>query len=311
MKRIFNFEVNFYHLLKIFFVSLIISLSTLIVLLILIFAASYFIQVRFNSYDLSIAFLIVTFLLLVFIIIFFNKKIKASNEKVKSNSYKVIWILLLIIYLIISIFPVRYIIQNPPINIKQINDKEIDLALLKDSIVICRNNDTIPLNETGKLNSGNSNSWQLLESKSGRFKVEFPNLKIKASRKTLLIGEKEKIFCCYRATVNGAKDYNLGYSVDYSFWPDIKTNLDAKDLFKKQRNYIVSSSNAKLEYEKILDSPDCFGCEMYFSIHSANCKLTYRMFFKNGILFRIFVITGDDRICNESIYHFLDSFKIL
>jgi hypothetical protein len=171
-------------------------------------------------------------------------------------------------------------------------------------------------------NGGESDINELLESMSdqeGSYEVSFPNAKFKitfpvtnvkeSSTKQIVDNEEVEIFH-YTANMQGKDHINLAYQLDYVFLPKVKGKEEIDDLFNEQRDYIISATNAELEFEKIIEKNDATGRHLYLSIDESEIKANYKMYFKNGVFYKLAVVTEDGKLFNKSISKFFDSFKI-
>jgi hypothetical protein len=171
--------------------------------------------------------------------------------------------------------------------------------------------DSVTANKLSELVGNLSGKWKEVKSKKGNFRIEFPNFEVKEGRTTQLLDGEELIICHYSINTQSEDHANLGYRVDYSFYPNIKTKEQIDEEFNIQRDYVLSATNATLEYENIIDSLDYPGRELYLTIDGSKIKARYRMYFNNGIMYKLTVLTKDGKHFNKSITRFLNSFKIL
>ncbi len=169
----------------------------------------------------------------------------------------------------------------------------------------------------GGCNTHNKNSatlekkWKEIISEKGNFRIQFPDYEIKQDQTTYLYEEKENIIYFYSINTQDKPDSNLGYRIDFSFMPEITTRKQIEEKFSEQRDYVISAANATLEYEAKIDTLGCQARQFYFTIDGKKIKTTYRMLFRNGILYKLMVITPEGKLFNNSISRFLDSFKFL
>ncbi|MBL1281298.1 MAG: hypothetical protein COA33_013550 [Fluviicola sp.] len=176
-----------------------------------------------------------------------------------------------------------------------------------------------------KIENGSSNESdinKLLESISdqeGSYEVSFPDAKftikfpvtnVKESSTIQIIDNEEVEIFHYTANMQGKDHINLAYQLDYVFLPEVKLKEEIDDLFNEQRDYIVSAANSELEFEKIIEKNDAIGRHLYLTIDESEIKTNYKMYFKNGIFYKLAVITEDGKLFNKSIGHFFDSFEI-
>lgn len=152
-------------------------------------------------------------------------------------------------------------------------------------------------------------SYQISDSKA-KFKLTFPTANVKESTTIQLIDDEEVEIFHYTANMEGRDHINLAYQLDYIFLPDINSKEDVKSLFDEQRDYLLSAVNGKLEFEKIITKNDAPGRHLYLTIDESDLKTNYKMFFKNGIFYKLAVVTEEGHLFNKSIRRFFDSFKI-
>jgi hypothetical protein len=151
--------------------------------------------------------------------------------------------------------------------------------------------------------------WRKMKSEMGKFEIQFPFFEAEEGSMTQLINGEEIVIYFYKINCEGRQHMNLGYGVYFTFLPGLKAD-EINDWFDGEREHIISLANAKLEHEILIDSLDCPGREMYFTIDGSNVKATYRIFYKDGILYKLAVITEEGKLFNHAISHFLDSFHI-
>lgn len=176
-----------------------------------------------------------------------------------------------------------------------------------------------------KLKNGNADKSDVddliksLSDKEGSYEVSFPkaNFKIKfpvtnvveSSSIQLIENEEVEIFH-YTANMQNKDHVNLAYQLDYVFMPDVKTKKEINELFDEQRDYVLSASNSELEFEKIIEKNEAPGRHLYFTVDESNIKINYKLFFKNGIFYKLSVITEEGNLFNNAISQFFDSFEI-
>ena len=110
--------------------------------------------------------------------------------------------------------------------------------------------------------------------------------------------------------MQGKDHINLAYQLDYVFLPEVKSKEEIEDLFNDQRDYIISAANAELEFEKVIEKNDAPGRHLYLTIDGSEIKTNYKVYFKNGIFYKLAVVTEDGKLFNKSISKFFDSFEI-
>lgn len=156
-----------------------------------------------------------------------------------------------------------------------------------------------------------SGNWKEIKSEKGNFSIKFPDFEVKKGQTTQLIDGKEITLYHYSINSQNENHVNLGYRIDYSFWPDIKTEEQINEQFNIQRDYALSATNSTLEYENVIDTLNYPGRDLLLTIDNSELKARYRLFFDNGIFYKLTVITEDGNHFNNSITKFFDSFKIL
>ena len=110
--------------------------------------------------------------------------------------------------------------------------------------------------------------------------------------------------------MEGKNDPNHTYAMNYSFHPEIQTKQEIKELFNIQRDFLLSSFNSTLEFEKIIQLNNSQGRHLFITIDESDLKTNYKMYFKNGIFYRVAVVTKHGNLFNKNISKFLNSFKI-
>lgn len=142
------------------------------------------------------------------------------------------------------------------------------------------------------------------------FKIKFPVLNVEESSTMQIIDNEEVEIFHYTANMQDRDHINLAYQLDYVFLPDVKFKEEIDNLFNEQRDYILSAANAELEFEKILEKNDAPGRHLYLTIDESEVKTNYKMYFKNGIFYKLAVVTEDGKLFNKGINEFFDSFEI-
>lgn len=145
------------------------------------------------------------------------------------------------------------------------------------------------------------------------FEITFPVRKVhvKESRSIQIIDGLKKMTYHYTANMQKKNDVNLAYQVDYNYFDDVKTDQDIEELFNGQRDYWISSTNSVLEKEEVIDSNGVLGRDIYLTVDGSDIKVSIKMYYSNGVFYRMSVVTPEGNLFNKSISKFLDSFKIL
>lgn len=246
------------------------------------------------------------------LIIFQKLKKKYHDYPSKVNSFIISSVLLGLMYLIVS-FNLFKVSLNKSLSSVSYSQQETRLNELFDEITKSENgkHDTLVLRELSNMIRNINGDWQEIKSNEGRFRIEFPNFKVKKElTKQLLEGEVVKIYS-YQINAQDKIHDNLAYSLDYSFWPNIKTKEQIEEKFNNQRDYIISSTNSNIEYETIIDTLEYAGRELFLTIDNSKIKGMYRMYFNDGIFYNLMVVTKDGNHFNKSISRFHNSFKLL
>lgn len=144
----------------------------------------------------------------------------------------------------------------------------------------------------------------------GKFKIRFPVMNVEESTTTQIIDNEEIDIFHNAANMQGKNHVNLAYQLDYLFLPEIKTKEEIDYLFKEQRDYVLSGTNSTLEFEKVISKNGAPGRHLYLTVDDSNLKLNYKMYFKNGIFYKLSVITENGNLFNKEITHFFNSFVI-
>lgn len=143
-----------------------------------------------------------------------------------------------------------------------------------------------------------------------KFKITFPVINVIERTTNQIIENEEVEIFHYTANMQDKDDINLAYQLDYIFLPDIKSKEEITNLFNDQRDYLISATNSKLEFEKIITLNDAPGRHLYLTIDESELKTNYKMYFKNGIFYKLAVVTEVGKLFNKSTGKFFDSFEI-
>ncbi len=180
----------------------------------------------------------------------------------------------------------------------------IVILLVSLSLVSCKE-------KNKEFKSGIDKTKGLIINKEGRFEIKFPEIgNLKEDTITQLLNGKEVLIYSYNMSTNDPNsliDGNFGYRVDYS--NSELTQEESFSFFNIQKEYLLSVSNGKLEYEFILSKP-AIGRELMISLEKSNLKTKYRIFYKNGIIYKLIVVSPAGEHFNSGVKNFLESFKI-
>lgn len=145
---------------------------------------------------------------------------------------------------------------------------------------------------------------------NAKFKIKFPVISVKESSSKQIIDNQEIEIFHYTANMQGKEHINLGYQLDYVFLPEVISIEEIYELFNDQRDFILSATNSKLEFEKVIERNEAPGRHLYLTIDESEIKTNYKMYFKNGIFYKLTVVTEDGKLFNKSISEFFESFEI-
>lgn len=145
---------------------------------------------------------------------------------------------------------------------------------------------------------------------NAKFKIKFPVISVKESSSKQIIDNQEIEIFHYTANMQGKEHINLGYQLDYVFLPEVISIEEIHELFNDQRDFILSATNSKLEFEKVIEKNEAPGRHLYLTIDESEIKTNYKMYFKNGIFYKLTVVTEDGKLFNKSISEFFESFEI-
>jgi len=110
--------------------------------------------------------------------------------------------------------------------------------------------DSLKANRILELTKSMSDEWREIKSNKGNFRINFPNFEIKEGKTSQIIDNEEYIIYNHSVNLQNEVHENLAYRIDYSFCPDINTTDEINEQFNSQRDYVLSATNATLEYEK-------------------------------------------------------------
>lgn len=145
---------------------------------------------------------------------------------------------------------------------------------------------------------------------NAKFKIKFPVISVKESSSKQIIDNQEIEIFHYTANMQGKEHINLGYQLDYVFLPEVISIEEIYELFNDQRDFILSATNSKLEFEKVIERNEAPGRHLYLTIDESEIKTNYKMYFKNGIFYKLTVVTEDGKLFHKSISEFFESFEI-
>ncbi|MFT6921129.1 MAG: hypothetical protein ACJA1C_000123 [Crocinitomicaceae bacterium] len=143
------------------------------------------------------------------------------------------------------------------------------------------------------------------------FKITFPVTGVEESTSILIIDDEELEVFHYTANMQGKDHVNLAYKLDYLYLNNIEGEDAIKALFNEQRDYLLSATNAKLEFEKVIEKNNAPGRHLYLTIDDSNIKTHYKMYYKDGIFYSVTVVTEEGNLFNKASSRFFKSFEIL
>jgi hypothetical protein len=184
---------------------------------------------------------------------------------------------------------------------------KVDLALKKIKSGKGNESDINDLLE----NLPNQDGTYYIKVPRANFKIVFPVCNVKFIKNKQIIDNKTIEIFCHRANMQNKNHINLAYQIDYVYLPEIKTNQQIENLFDSQREYLLSATNSELEFENNIDYQGVYGRYLYFSVDNSNIKTSCKMFYKNGVFYKLVVLTEHGKFLNKKISQFFDSFQIL
>ena len=143
-----------------------------------------------------------------------------------------------------------------------------------------------------------------------KFEIIFPVMNVKESSTKQIIDNQEIEIFHYTANMQDKNDINLAYQLDYVFLPEVESSEEIDELFNEQRDYVLSATNSILEFDKIIEKNGAPGRHLYITVDKSDLKTNYKMYFKDGIFYKLAVVTQEGNLFNKSISRFFDSFKI-
>ena len=156
--------------------------------------------------------------------------------------------------------------------------------------------------------------WKEVISEEGNFKILFPDLKLRMGTDIYVNeegGESENHYV--RLNIQDSLNLNMAYDITYTYRTDIETEEEMEEMFEIEKEFLISTLNAKINFIKVLKEKDYFGREIVTTIDNSEFQLSYRFYFNQGILYVLKVLTNtnEGKIFNKSRSKFFDSFEIL
>lgn len=155
-----------------------------------------------------------------------------------------------------------------------------------------------------------TDSVEVLDEK-GKFKIVFPVRSIFDTTFFEKINNVDKQFFVKVGMKSDMMDPNEVYKIDYMYFPNISSKEDIRALFDQQIENYISLQKFKLQFEKRIETDTIIGRVLLFKDLASKVKVNYRMYFKNGILYRIYVVMNGKNHLNKYSTGFFDSFLIL
>ena len=156
-----------------------------------------------------------------------------------------------------------------------------------------------------------SATWQEIIDEEANFKVKFPNYDLEKGSVNDTVNGIPVQRHFYSLNLQNENLDNLAYRLDCSIYPSDKTKKEKDLLFINQKKHLASYNDVYLESETLIDSLNYYGRDMTFSLETVNLKTRYRLFFHNGIFYKLTVITKNNSEKNKALMYFLNSFEIL
>lgn len=157
----------------------------------------------------------------------------------------------------------------------------------------------------------NSANWQEIVDEKANFRIKFPNYTLERGSVNDTINETPVQRQFYSLNLQNEKLDNLAYRLDCTIYPSDKTNNEKDLLFIRQKKHLASYNDVYLESETLIDTLNYYGRDMTFSLKNVNLITRYRLFFHNGVFYKLTVITKNNSERNKALTYFFDSFEIL
>lgn len=145
-----------------------------------------------------------------------------------------------------------------------------------------------------------------------KFKIQFPEFDkdVESGMSTQIIdGEAYEIFHLF-SNMEGVESENLLYQLDYIFLgDDLETEEQVNDLFNAQRDYLLAATNSVLLFDKIIEKDGVPGRYLYLDMDESNFKIRHKMYYKEGIFYKMAVVSENGNLFNKLISAFFDSFE--
>ena len=152
--------------------------------------------------------------------------------------------------------------------------------------------------------------WGKIKSTEGKFSIEFPDYEIENKENVQTFNNNKITVHNLSQNLEDVSHLNVGYALAWNYCPEISSEEEISTLFIDQKEHIKSSLNCSLESEFITDSLKFPSRDFLFAIDNSNLKCRYRLYFNDGVLYKLTILTEDGKHSNKSISKFLNSFKI-
>jgi len=152
--------------------------------------------------------------------------------------------------------------------------------------------------------------WCRVESKRGKFSIEFPVYHVTEKRTRQLLNNKKIDIYSYSLNTQHTLDSNLGYSIIYFPVPQISTINDLNAYYNEERDDILHTTNSNLISEFVIDTLSYPAREINMEMNPSDIRMTVRFFYYDGIFYKLIVLTDKQKLFNNMIYRFLNSFRI-
>tara|TARA_R110002012_G_scaffold217900_2_gene389156 strand:- start:629 stop:1219 length:591 start_codon:yes stop_codon:yes gene_type:complete len=156
--------------------------------------------------------------------------------------------------------------------------------------------------------------WKEVISEEGNFKILFPDLKLRMGTDTFVNEEGGKSENHYfRLNIQDSLNLNMAYDITYTYRTDLETEEEMEKMFEIEKEFLISTLNAKINFVKVLEEKDYFGREIVMTIDNSKFQLSQRFYVNKGILYVLKVLTNtnEGKIFNKSRSKFFDSFEIV
>ena len=149
------------------------------------------------------------------------------------------------------------------------------------------------------------------QSAEGGFRITFPDTSWMVADEPHDLGTHNITIHAATVTTPGEDAANMLYRADYTALPWISTNTQIDSLFRAQWGYLHNIDQVHVLNIDTLEGRGYHAMQGLLGVQGGDVVTNYRMYFNQGTLYKLLVITGQEKHPNADAQQFFDSFVLL